>query len=454
MQQPDIAWPLAEEVLVGTARRILAAQLSDQIYPEHHPHSTSALGELHEYLGDVGTRDGEIRIALVDEDFVVGDVVVPAEGELLHSFAELLRGLGIGRLTIDGELERHEVLAFIRALNGQSEALEFEDTLEAAGIVNIRAGALRGRGGRGALPGAAATDAWTAYSVCLQMAQALKAEVAEGAAVDVGKAHDMATALSSLAAQESDGFEMLSALLTHDAYSYTHSVNVAVMSLSFARWLGLPGDRLVEVAMAAILHDVGKVSVPDAVLNKPGKLDDAEWAIMQRHNADGARMLLDADGSDLAFVVAYEHQLAYEPDNPDHCRWPLHMVSQLVCIADVYDALRSNRPYRDALPPDVAMEIMDEEADKKFDRDLFDAFRRMTGYYPTGACLRLSDDRVAVSLRSSPVDVRRPEVLIVRDAQGQPVEPPEALELAATEAVAVAAVLDPDAVGIDPLDYL
>ena len=83
---------------------------------------------------------------------------------------------------------------------------------------------------------------------------------------------------------------------------------------------------------------------------------------------------------DLAVIVAYGHQLAYETDDPDHGRWTLNFASQLICIADVYDALRSNRPYRAALPPDRAMQIMEQEAAGKFDAELFAGFRRMLGY--------------------------------------------------------------------------
>ena len=226
-----------------------------------------------------------------------------------------------------------------------------------------------------------------------------------------------------------------------------------MLSLTVARWLELPHETLTQVALAAILHDIGKVMVPSDVLNKPGKLTDAEWEVMQRHGDDGARLLLESPANDLAFVVAYEHQLAYDERHTDFGRWPLHLISELVCLADVYDALRSVRPYRDSLPPDVAMRIMEKEAKTKFDADLFAGFRRMLGYYPPGTCLKLSDGRMAVSRITNLLDPAHPRVLVIRGIDGKEIEPPEALDLAEVK-IDVEEVVNPELLDIDPVDYL
>ena len=221
-------------------------------------------------------------------------------------------------------------------------------------------------------------------------------------------------------------FSLLYALKSPDDYSYTHSLNVTMLSLTIARWLELPHEMLTQVALAAILHDIGKVMVPDGVLNKPGKLTDEEWEVMQRHGDDGARLLLQSSVGDLFIVVTYEHQLAYDERHTDLGRWPLHLVSELVCLADVYDALRSVRPYRASLPPDVAMKIMGEDAETKFDAGLLAGFRRTLGYYPPRTCLKLSDGRTAVAHTTNLLDPEHPWVLVVRTVDGNEIEPPEA----------------------------
>ena len=170
-------------------------------------------------------------------------------------------------------------------------------------------------------------------------------------------------------------------------------------------------------------------------------------------------VLLRSGLSELPCVVAYEHQLAYETGHPDFKRWPLHFASRLICIADVYDALRSKRPYRGEIRPDEALAIMHREAALKFDADLLEGFTRMVGFYPAGTCVRLSNGSIALSVAASPADPRAPRVLIVRDAEGRPVEPPALLDLSAPNppqgwALAVTEVVDPADYDIDVLDYL
>lgn len=167
-------------------------------------------------------------------------------------------------------------------------------------------------------------------------------------------------------------------------------------------------------------------------------------------------MLVEADGiGDLEVVVAYEHQLAYERDHPDYDRWPLHFVSQVVCIADVYDALRSNRPYRSELPPDRALEIMDEEVVDKFEPELFQGFAHMVGYYPPGTCVRLDDGACAITYRPNPEDLRRPRVLIVCNPAGHRIDPPESADLGnGASHRSIIEVIDSEQAGIDPFDYL
>jgi len=284
--------------------------------------------------------------------------------------------------------------------------------------------------------------------------QQLKGRLHEGIDSDViAQATSLAGDLAGVVEAQPQAFSLMHSLKSHDDYSYTHSLNVAMLSLTIGRWLELPPETLEQVALAAILHDIGKVLVPGEVLNKPGKLTDAEWEIMQRHGDDGARLLLESPASDLAFVVAYEHQLAYDEKHVDFGRWPLHLVSEFVCLADVYDALRSVRPYRDSLPPDTAMKIMEEDAENKFDPDLFAGFRRMLGYYPPGTYVKLSDGRIAVARTTNFLDPKRPRVLVVRDADGGEIEPPEPLDLAGVE-IEVSEVIDLEQVDIDPVDYL
>ncbi len=451
-----------EDVLVELGRHLLCAQQSQAIYPKDHPRAVGAMRDL--YLRTVGllADRGDLRFALADGEFILDNEPLPVHGEVLEGLSELFRRQGIGRMAISRGVRRWELRALVGALNARQETLEAEGGIETLlakeAVQNIEAAPLSGDAGTGPTGSARTVPtlsrAWEVYSANLENMHQPKGRLEHGIDTDsITHAVALASDLADVVEAQPQAFSLLHTLKNHDDYSYTHSLNVAMLSLTIARWLELPHEALTQVALAAILHDIGKVMVPDGVLNKPGKLTDEEWEVMQRHGDDGARMLLESPADDLAFVVAYEHQLAYDEQHTDYGRWPLHLVSELVCLADVYDALRSNRPYRDALAPDVAMRIMEKDATDKFDAELFAGFRRMLGYYPPGTCLQLSDGRIAVARSTNLLDPERPYVLVVRDAAGEELEPPEALDLSAGE-IQVEQPLEPELAGVDPVDYL
>jgi len=138
-----------------------------------------------------------------------------------------------------------------------------------------------------------------------------------------------------------------------DEYTFTHGLNVCLLNLAQAMNLGIQGQLLHDIGIAALLHDIGKLSVPLEILSKPGKLDDREWAIMRQHPAQGARRLLNSPGvPQLAVVAAFEHHMRYDFSGYPvvHNRWRQHLCSQMTTIADIYDALRTKRPYQAAKP--------------------------------------------------------------------------------------------------------
>jgi len=133
------------------------------------------------------------------------------------------------------------------------------------------------------------------------------------------------------------------------------------------------------------------------------------------------------------------------------------LVSEIVTIADVYDALRSTGPYRAEIPADRAMEIMHEEAPKKFNPDLFAGFAKLVGYYPPGICVRLNNDEVGIVYQANPDALRQPAVLVVHAADGTKLGTPGRVDLASPaggEELTVAEVLAAEDAGVDPFDYL
>ena len=165
-----------------------------------------------------------------------------------------------------------------------------------------------------------------------------------------------------------------------DEYTTTHSLNVSVLSMGLAEWMGLKGPDVRAVGVAGLLHDLGKVTIPKEILNKPGKFNDQEREIMNSHPAAGARMILTSDHRlDLAAAVAYEHHIMIDGGGYPSLRYPrdCHFVSKLVHVCDVYDALRTKRPYRGPWPAGKVLTYIEEKSGSEFDEAMAHGFKAM-----------------------------------------------------------------------------
>ena len=166
----------------------------------------------------------------------------------------------------------------------------------------------------------------------------------------------------------------------YDQYTTTHAMNVSILAMSLAERIELSSNEIRAFGMSGLLHDLGKVIIPDDILNKAGKLTDEERAVMNQHPVEGARLILETeDQLDLAATVAYEHHIRIDGGGyptMSHAR-RCHQASDLVHICDVFDALRTNRPYREAWPTAEVLSYVEEASGTEFDPDLAGPFVQM-----------------------------------------------------------------------------
>jgi len=172
-------------------------------------------------------------------------------------------------------------------------------------------------------------------------------------------------------------FIPLADLKSYDEYTYVHAINLAILTMAQAESMGFPKEAVHAFGVGALLHDVGKTQVPIDVLNKQGKLSPEEFEEMKKHPVHGAVVLLQyPEIPPIAAIVAYEHHLKYDGTgypSMKQKRTP-HVASRFTSISDQFDAMRSNRPYRDALPPEKIFELMQESRGTGLDPDLLDHF--------------------------------------------------------------------------------
>ena len=174
--------------------------------------------------------------------------------------------------------------------------------------------------------------------------------------------------------------ELLVPVRRNDEYTTVHSLNVSVLSMSLAEAVGVPRQDVKDIGEAALLHDVGKAYTPVEVLQKPGKLSPDEWEIIKRHPEDGARIILRSGGQmEFAAVVAYEHHLTWQGGGYPELRYPRrpHPVSQLVQICDVFDALRTERPFRGPWPVEKIFRYFSELSGTDLNPEVLAGFQNM-----------------------------------------------------------------------------
>lgn len=240
---------------------------------------------------------------------------------------------------------------------------------------------------------------------------------------------------------------LLATVQNHDEITYYHSVNVCLLSMALGRFAGLGREQLRMLGMGALLHDVGRVVVDEAALRNPGRLSNEDWAQVRLHPQEGASTILAASGTgqEIAAIMALEHHARIDGGGyPDLGGRAPHLFSRVVAIADAYDAITSFRPYRPARTPNEALRVLLEGAGTAFDPDLLRLFIQMTGEYPPGSLLVISDGRVVMVTDSSDGPRRG---VVVRSADGEVLGRPEPVELTGIE---VLSQLMADEAGVDP----
>ncbi len=205
-------------------------------------------------------------------------------------------------------------------------------------------------------------------------------------------------------------------LRSYDDYTYSHSLNVAVLSVLLGSVLKMDNDALYHLATGALLHDTGKMFVDKHILNKPGKLNAGEFDEIKKHSELGFEYLRkNIDIPEDSKNVALHHHEQYKGGGyPEGISGEdIQLFSRIVCVADVYDALTSDRPYRKALLPSDAIEYIMSEYDSKFDPVVVKALTKKVAPYPVGTCLKLSTGEIGIVVKNYETTSLRPLIKII-----------------------------------------
>jgi putative nucleotidyltransferase with HDIG domain len=443
---------LAEDL----ARRLAAAARSATLYAPDHPVVQRGVDALAGLCASALRRRGSIVLGVVDDALVIDGQRLERPTTSLVGFVRDLRAQEIARITIGRGITRQDLHGFVSALADRSAPLPLGNRLEAR---KVRGVVVRRTASSVGAPLSSISAARRVYAAAVRGARSIWEQACAERRPDPDEARRIIESLARLLSRDRTSLIALTAPGPNDDFTFTHMVNVAILAMAQARSLSIEGALLREFGFAALMHDIGKVSTPGDILNKPGPLTAREFAVMKRHVIDGASILHRTPGVPaLAPIVAFEHHLGQDlsgyPENIGHRE--LNLCTQIVSIADVYDALRSNRVYRPGLPAERVRAIMARRNSPAFNGLLLRRFINLVGLFPVGTLVRLETGEVAVVNREHANDPFRPQVRVLLDEHGDPLMAPELVNTWEPRASrrSVVEEVDPDSVQIDPLEYL
>ena len=349
------------------------------LYPEGHTSRERAVDSVYQRLLDLLETEPRPQFSFLGDEVVYGNV--PLRDLRQWEWSRRLSDLGIQRLQFDNTATRDELEGFLDEVLARL-TLKAIDTTEARQMrpSGIRFGAVGIRGDEGkSAEVATATIAFTLTEEA-DAVRWIHQELQDNRNLPLIEAEAVVRALSVAMHGEQQIMLPLLTLRQFDEYTTTHSMNVCVLAMGLTEWIGMSGDDVRAFGVGGLLHDLGKVKVPKEILTKAGKLDADERAIMNAHPVEGARLILESEEDlELAAIVAYEHHIMLNGGGYPSMRYPrdCHRASKLVHVCDVFDALRTNRPYRDAWPLDKILAYMEERSGTEFDGTVAHAFAGM-----------------------------------------------------------------------------
>ncbi len=434
-----------------TQARVLAGQVEQQllniffvayktarIIDENNRTVIRQCQSFHQLLSQLSKDSGAVSIKTVSGRYFVNERMVRFDDTGLSGAASVVRewkqiGLG-GVLFADGiaESELSGFFAFVSKIRPGSDNIEeLSARLKSAQLSQVRLLSAQDvnsqhRNTAEEIRRDFRTAARATFFRAMNVVQETVMGVAQNKQIDISKTKRVVHTLIDHIVRDESSLIELAAIRDFDDYTYAHSVNVCVYSLTTGVRLGFDRPRLAQLGFTAVFHDVGKVKLPTDLIRKPDRYDDNDWLQIQRHPLLGAKTILRGLKLDVhtarAARGAYEHHI-----NPDNTGYPIlegrerpiNLFSKIISIVDNFDALTSGRVYiKKVIPPDEVLRKMHYQMNDKFDAFLLKIFTDIVGIYPAGSLVLLNTDEVALVLTNNDTDRARPYVKVIGNQQG------------------------------------
>lgn len=401
-----------------------AAWKTINLYSPDHPAVGVALQKLRETLETLLGGQERVTLGLVHGTPVLDGTLLTAKPDLSQKLVTRLQNNEIEGITFLNGCTQQELRHLIELLGLNLERVEFDRELmkrQVSHILLVHLLQQEPREERQVEEVGDRVGAGTIYSRALRTVRKVFREARLGKVPSLSEVQRTVQDVLTGILKAKHTLMALTMIKGYDDYLFNHSVNVGILAMALGESLALDSPALRELGLGALLHDLGKVKVPETITRAPRKLTEEEWEIMKRHPMDGMRMLEQMGvQSEIALRVVKEHHVRF-----DRKGYPtlapgegVHPYTMLVTVTDIYDAMTTIRPHRRDFDPSQAIAWMQAAAGSHFDPAILEPFIAMLGIYPPGTVVRLTTGEVGVVTRPRTEDASRPWVRLVQDREG------------------------------------
>ncbi|MFH1355490.1 MAG: HD domain-containing phosphohydrolase [Candidatus Omnitrophota bacterium] len=410
------------EKIEKTFRDLISALQIARMYPDWHPEFKKGIEKAHLSLEKILSARSELVIGIIGEELAFEKEIFFDLSRNVKPTIILLKERGVERIQFLPGLDKEELAKFITFLATSKEKITLppQEYLDTLGVRNIIVGKIK----TGTMEFTADAMSEESVSNYLEVYEKSFDKISESIeSVLNGEELNhlvlrgaVGNVMDNLMGRYQDLLN-LAKLKRYDLKTFYHVINVAILSMFFSSKLGFSKQQVLDIGVAALLHDTGKLAISRKLIQKPSRLDQEEFTKMKSHVTLGAEMLLkytDRLGA-LPVVVCFEHHLKYNLKGYPKVSFykKLHTASMIVSICDVYDALFQRRNYKRDYPPNLIHELMIKEKGEAFDPELLDKFFQIVGVWPVGTIVALSDGRIAVVREQDGDDKFLPKVAVI-----------------------------------------
>jgi len=419
-----------EQMIVSIIRSLGASLKNRKLYPPTHPLVRTPVDKCFSEILPFFAKQPELALAISDDTLVFEGVPIFNLTSSLDFFMERLAAIGIQAIVFEKGLSPDDIDRFIRFLHETKEerlsVSDIQKRIEALGVGHIRVKP----------PEEEEEDDHTLareiYNNAVNAVVTVLQDIRLGKIPSGAESERVVKDISGMLQRNRDAILALTLIKNFDEYTYNHSVNVAVLALSMADALSLSLQEKTEVGVAGLLHDVGKTQLALDLIRKPGSLTTAEFEEIKKHPEEGFLYLGKMSHiRPTSAIMVREHHVRYDRNGYPSLGsdYVLHPNSQIISVADCYDALTTMRAYQMAKQPIEALDIMQKLAGKSLDPNILAVLKSVMGSFPIGTMVRLDSMEVGVVTGVGPAGEGQIRITILIDRQGNRLPHPEEVDL-------------------------